>query len=668
MTLTAALHVTAGVACLVLGGASLLRDPSRRRNRLFAALSAALAIWTIGIGASLADALGPLGGFRPWLVGSCLAAPLGLHFALALTADRRRLPRGVLILAYGGAAALWAAATFGGLATRPWWYATAVPVLGAILLPAVARIAWHARRLPRGPQRRAQSFVAAAATIAILGGLSDFVPRDYIAIPRIGPIALLLFVLVVCAVVVRHRFLDIDRFLAAAAAWIAGSAAIALAARLVIGVAGASWPVLFGIVLVTLALARPIGTFVRAAVRESLRTGEPTVAALLEVSRDMAAGRSATEIWAILDDARRRLPAGVRAGLYLKSGETFRARIQAGDDDLPAELEGDDPLLAFLADDRRPVTLRYLDDEAREAGLERRERAAASAERLRSIRAQIAVPLETDRGLVGALVLGGLAPSALTADLAAAAQAIGNQALARFERADAVEDAERRRALAAVGEMAAGLAHEVRNPVAAIRGAAQALGPDATPEQAATMLRVIEEESERLGRFVGEFLDYARPSSPRLDPVDLAEVVRDAVRRAELAGLPLEISVDAPGRPPRTVGDADQIGRVVDNLVRNAAEAARGTTDAALRITLGHDGDRSVHARFEDNGPGIRDDDVVHLFRPFFTTKRGGTGLGLALAHRIVEAHGGRLDVERGRPRGAAFTVTLPAMESHDVA
>ena len=83
MTLTAALHVTAGVACLVLGGASLLRDPSRRRNRLFAALSAALAVWTIGIGASLTGALGPLGRFRPWLIGSCLAAPLGLHFALA---------------------------------------------------------------------------------------------------------------------------------------------------------------------------------------------------------------------------------------------------------------------------------------------------------------------------------------------------------------------------------------------------------------------------------------------------------------------------------------------------------------------------------------------------------------------------------------------------------
>ena len=172
------------------------------------------------------------------------------------------------------------------------------------------------------------------------------------------------------------------------------------------------------------------------------------------------------------------------------------------------------------------------------------------------------------------------------------------------------------------------------------------------------MLQVIEEETERLGRVVGEFLEYARPGRPRSESVDLARLAQSALKSAELSGKQLQVEMVAAADAPAARGDADQLRRAFENLIRNAWEA---TGDGGrLRIDVHREGDRHVSIRFEDNGPGIPDDEVPRLFRPFHSTKSGGTGLGLALIHRIVEAHEGELRVE-GRPGvGAAITLVLP--------
>jgi signal transduction histidine kinase len=276
------------------------------------------------------------------------------------------------------------------------------------------------------------------------------------------------------------------------------------------------------------------------------------------------------------------------------------------------------------------------------------------------MRAEMVAPLLRGEHLVGWIGVGGGYPGGyLTADTAAALLAVGNQAVASLGRIAAVEEARRRQALAAVGEMAAGLAHEVRNPVGAIRGAAQVLAAEREPGRAAEMLEVIEEETGRLGRVVGDFLDYARPDSPRREPVDLAGLLRSCLRSAEAAGLGLRAEVRvAPGTPP-VLGDPDQLGRALNNLVRNAREAAG--PDGSLRTELRPHGRHDVALRLEDDGPGIPPEVMSRLFQPFHTSKAGGTGLGLALAHRIIEAHGGSIRAE-GRPgQGAAFTIILPA-------
>ena len=147
----------------------------------------------------------------------------------------------------------------------------------------------------------------------------------------------------------------------------------------------------------------------------------------------------------------------------------------------------------------------------------------------------------------------------------------------------------------------------------------------------------------------------ARPWTGYCVPTERASrrfwVARQTLRAAEVAGRGIHAEVHVAPGTPAARGDPDQLRRVFENLIRNAWEAAG--SEGTLRIDLGPEGERRVSARIEDNGPGIADDEVPHLFQPFRTTRQGGTGLGLALVHRIVESHGGEIRVD-GRPgRGA---------------
>ena len=173
------------------------------------------------------------------------------------------------------------------------------------------------------------------------------------------------------------------------------------------------------------------------------------------------------------------------------------------------------------------------------------------------------------------------------------------------------------------------------------------------------MLEVIVEESGRLDRVIGEFLDYARPGSPRGGPVSPGELVRHAVRGAGLAGREMNTEIHVEPGTPRVTGDGDQLLRAMENLIRNAREATG--PEGTLKVDIRRAPTGEVVLRFEDDGPGISAPELSQIFRPFHTTKPGGTGLGLALVHRIVHAHGGDIRVE-GRPgQGAVFTLLLPA-------
>jgi signal transduction histidine kinase len=666
MSLTDTLHLMAGLGALALGGGVLIRDPARARSRAFAALCGALALWSLGFAGSNLATSEPAQRLlaRLMLVGSCATAPLAVHFAWVLAGASRHV-RGRSLIAGGIVAGTLWIGLWTPLYDGPAWSWIALGVLGGMLLLALGIVGRHAYSLPAGPERRASQLVLWGGVIAVVGGLSDFLPRGDPQALKLGSPAILLFLLVVCAVVVRHRFLDVDLFLIRIVALVAGATVTALIYRIVLRFAGDDFIALFITSILVLASAGPLGRLILGRARSMLSSADPIAGVLLEVSRRLPRATSIAEVWQTIEDGRRALPEEVRLDIYLRrqSQSRFHLIHRAGTErrDEPVAVMPDAALPRLLGDERAPLTRRYLEQERREAHGAKRRLAEEVLEQLQRSDLRLVAPLIGGERLAGWIGAGGdLDDGRITAEVATAFMAVGNQAAASLARLEALELARRKESLAAVGELAAGLAHEVRNPVAAIHGAAQAMGPQATETQRREMAEVIQEETGRLERVVGEFLEYARPGAPRRERLDLERLVRRALHGLDLAGKKLDVELSVDPRAGAGWGDPDQLHRAFENLARNAWEAMGD--GGRLRIEIQPEGEGAVAVRFEDNGPGIPEAQIQELFQPFYSTKPGGTGLGLALIHRIVDAHGGEIRVEGREGLGAVFTLVVPVV------
>jgi signal transduction histidine kinase len=216
--------------------------------------------------------------------------------------------------------------------------------------------------------------------------------------------------------------------------------------------------------------------------------------------------------------------------------------------------------------------------------------------------------------------------------------------------------------LAAAGELAAGVAHEIRNPLAAIVNATSLLdGHDAlTPEERTSTLDAVRKEARRLNRILSDFLVFARPREPKRLPGDIREVVdhvaaliREDPARARL----VELSTRVDAAVPTFAFDADQLTQVLLNVALNGVEAMGGRGRLSLEVgrSNGH-----VTIAVADTGRGIAPEERGRVFEPFFSKKPGGTGLGLTIVRRIVAAHGGNIDIQSEPGQGTRFTIALP--------
>lgn len=215
--------------------------------------------------------------------------------------------------------------------------------------------------------------------------------------------------------------------------------------------------------------------------------------------------------------------------------------------------------------------------------------------------------------------------------------------------------------LAAIGGLAASVAHEVRNPLAAISGCAELLAPAREQSEDARLLAVIKRETERLSTTVNDLLIFARPQRPRRMPTDLLNLVSvqlDAFR-VSVAERDLRVTLRDP-EPVAIAADPDLLTQVLWNLMRNAAEAIEdaGITGGRIEVTL-RGNETAAEITIKDNGPGIPAERVDRVFEPYFSTKAKGSGFGLAVVHRIIGDHNGELDVESSS-NGTTFTIRLP--------
>lgn len=211
----------------------------------------------------------------------------------------------------------------------------------------------------------------------------------------------------------------------------------------------------------------------------------------------------------------------------------------------------------------------------------------------------------------------------------------------------------RERRLAALGEMASVLTHEIRNPLASLKGHAQLLGEILTADDAASAkVNRIVSETERLERLTTDLLDFVGTGSLRVEAVDPVALVRSAAE-----GIPnLTLELRADDAPSAVDLDEARIHQVLLNLMKNAAQAAPDLPVAVEVKTVGKDLAIAVH----DKGPGLPPGQEDRLFDPFFTTRTQGTGLGLSIARLIVERHGGSLSAANAPRGGAIFTMTVP--------
>ncbi len=223
--------------------------------------------------------------------------------------------------------------------------------------------------------------------------------------------------------------------------------------------------------------------------------------------------------------------------------------------------------------------------------------------------------------------------------------------------------------IAARREVARRVAHEIKNPLSPIRTSVetlQKLKARAHPDFDAYFdetTRTVLSEVKRLSRLVSHFSEYARLPSPEPEKVNPDEMVRAIVSLHQSMGQELEVSIE--DDLPQIHADKDQIAQVLTNLIKNALEATRSQSDGQVKVTVrktSSGGNQGVEIEVRDNGPGLSQQALTHLFEPYATTKEGGTGLGLPISHRIAVEHGGDLTYKTPEGRGASFVLFLPLL------
>ncbi|RKG64821.1 histidine kinase, partial [Corallococcus sp. CA054B] len=580
------------------------------------------------------------------------------------------------------------------LADKPW----ARLALGAwvlvTLFTSVSLLVHRVRTTESRIEQFRLAYLAIGAGAAVLFNGLDFLSRNDIPFPTLGPVFATLYLFFLAQTLLRLRLMDLHELLGK----IASQTVLAIILASVFTVLTA-WVdentslFVFNTVVaafVILILLDPLRTKVEEmVVRIFFRERFALLGTLSTLRVRMASVIEISELANVVLDALHETGRVTHASVYLMAEDRPGYRLLDSRGPLPVALldtAAARGVLFAVASGQKAVLLENIERrisvmrvQAVEGKRFRDELKRLNDTRaaLLQMKAGISVPLMGNDRVIGFLNLWDeRVPEAYASDEIALILEVSERMATVLENSKLYEKIRERDRLAALGEMAAGLAHEIRNPLGAIKGAAQCLDPRKLPGEDGEFLDVIVEEVNRLNGVVTAFLDYSRPLKQNFGPTDLNEVVTRTMRLIQNDMPPTaELAVELDLRLPRAEGDAEQLKQVLINLVQNAVQAL-GPQPGRITVRtekperfgdLRSAGSEFVEVRVSDTGPGIPADQQPHIFVPFFTTKQKGTGLGLAICQRIVKNHGGSISVQSKVGEGTAFIIRLPALPSEQV-
>jgi len=705
MDILALSNLLAALVIAAIGVSALLRDRTRRTYTTFASFAFVVALWYLlkFVAGMLASEI------FSWLAlwTAATIPPTALRFFRHFVAEpalggKPRPPRVTLVwtmlayiaLLYSGAIML----TGGSPPHKNLWFQ--LP-LGAYVFLGLFRCIYDLFAAYRETVTRVEKtrirYLMVGGAVAITLTLTDYLDRFDIAWPTLGNVLTILYLYFLSQTLFRYRLLDLNELVGKMV--VLGTLVVLLSAvyGMLLTWVGGGQEGLF--ILNTL-----VASFVILILFEPVRTRlENTMNRWLVRQRYELRGRvdslrrelvnvvdiheMGRRILSALEDSRR----VTHASVYLLDSEGAGYDLVDHYGPVPTErveTAGSRVFLDRLREGHISLEVLKRELETLEASGDKQHKTAlesldAVARTLVALKSSLVVPMfgseETEQGpwLLGILaVRDDRLDSAFSYDDIDLFSQLAAQAALTVENTQAFERMQDRDRLAAIGEMAAGLAHEIRNPLGAIKGAAQLLvGPDGKPTVSADsteFLEIIVQEVNRLNKVVTQFLDYARPGRGNQGDyveIDLNDVVSKTLplleNDAAAAGVSIEAKLD--DLLPPVMGDPEQLRQVFLNLGLNALQAMNGTTGRLeiistrrRRSSLGYGVFAEV--RFRDSGPGIERSELSNLFIPFYTTKQKGTGLGLPISQRIVTQHGGTIEVRSRWGHGSTFSVFIPAL------
>jgi signal transduction histidine kinase len=698
----------AAIVTFALAAASLLRDNRSRVFTLFAVFAADLALFSVASfllrweGSRFADVWWE----RLAVATGALVPSAALAFFLEFLGVARRPARRARNLMLAGSLTGIVVASTPLVYLKPAKLVVAAYVVAG--LGAVLSALWGKMHASQTRVERARLlYLFTGALVAVVLSTLDMLPRFGLPYPAegLGSIALTVFMFFLSQTLQRHRLLDLHEFLGKIVVMVAlGLVLVAIYGGLVSWAGDRTDLFYFNTVVasfVILSLFEPMRERVEEIVVATLFRERYELVRRLEALRDRAAKAidPAGLGLLVLDglvETRRVTHAGLwlladgRPGYVLLDSRgpppdpflepaTARALLAASSSVQKAILlENIDRRMAEL---RRLLPPTPSDPDTRPSA---RGAPAAIAEELKrlgdaravmsAMKAGMAMPLLAGDRVVGFLTCWDeRVPEAFASDEIAALIEVADRCALVIENSKLYQQMKERDRLAALGEMAAGLAHEIRNPLAAIKGSIQYLDPKRLPEEDREFVEIMIEEVNRLNGVVTQFLDYSRPLKSSMAPGDVNDILSRTFRLLEKEVPPrVELRLELASWLPRVQCDAEQLKQVFLNLALNAFQAMPGggtltvsTRVARDELAFWREGTRRndvVEIRFRDSGPGVPEEARESIFVPFYTTKEKGTGLGLAISQRIVKAHQGSIGVRSAAGEGAEFLVSLPGL------